>query len=268
MISVIQQLSNEVFPEKNSAGIWYQFMRLVSSGNMGFGDSVDIDGDVMVVVAAEFTPIGFPVFSSVHVFRRYENTWIQEAKLEPGDDSDIASFGSCVSIKGNFLALADKIADQHGRLYGAVFVYELDESSHSWTLLNDAIANIDCEFEFGSRLALTNNDDLFIGCDDDAGSLYHYKLLETRDKYELKQKITDYFMYGKVAVDGGTLIVLMGVGNQKVYVYIETDDIWTEVSKIESPPDSSWLHFVAILENKAIVSSDQNAYLYSLEECP
>ena len=261
--------------EKNSLGEWVQVVKIEPPSNISngsfFGQSVGICGDVMLIGASDD---GEGNEGSVFVYRRVNDTWVQEEKLAP-NDSKLEEFGIIMSVKGNLLAVADVMYGDDDE--GAVFVYGFDASSKSWKQLNGPLTNGDCGDLFGASVVLTDNKDLLIGCPYDnriTGAVYYYSLSSTGDRYVLQQKITasdgapgDWFgtIY-QMAVDGDAMLVS---SEDKAYVFIQDNNVWTEVAKIDAPTqDSYWFGaLVAMSGRKILINSFTTVYSYLLEEC-
>ena len=264
---------------KDASGRWNQVMRIEPDeiAQQAFlGSSVDADGDVLVLGASED---GDNAEGSALIYRLVDTTWRQEAKITPVD-SNLEDFGTSVSVKGTLIAVSDVY---YGSLdKGAVFVYEFDSSKNTWSQLNDPITNDDCDKEFGSSVVLVEDKSLLIGCAGDnkyTGAVYFYSLSVTGDKYLFRQKIVpsdgapdDWFGdWGQIGVDGNIMLVASLNENRDTtyfYIFAMENNAWREVAKVAAPADSAEFgNMVYFSGRTALVASNSNAYLYSLEDC-
>ncbi len=87
---------------------WVEEAALIGSDTVegdGFGNSVSISGDV-IVVGAPYHDDGGSVTGSAYVFRDNGANWIEETKLTASDTTTAGSFGACVSVSGDAIAVA------------------------------------------------------------------------------------------------------------------------------------------------------------------
>lgn len=176
----------------------------------GYGEAVDVNGDVLVVGAAEWNQCG-P--GSAYVYRRSGKGWRQEARLITSDladyeaqASDFASqrLGTSVSLGSEIVAVgapgnADALA---GGYAGAVYLYEFDGESWVETAILTAEQPDSAEIKFGMGAFARFRPSLF-------GSL--------------------------VALDGDTLAVGGDSGSQSVYVYQRNENGWQEQARLQIP---------------------------------
>jgi len=100
---------------------------LDSSGtNVGFGESVSISGDYLLVGASWVDPNGI-----VYVYERTgTNSWGNRQELKASDPEKADYFGSKVSLDGDYAAIGTSSAD-------AVYVYK--KGSDGWNNTNETI---------------------------------------------------------------------------------------------------------------------------------
>ncbi len=85
----------------------------------GFGTSVAIDGDVLVIGdAGSSTELG-----TVHVYRLIDSSWVFETKLIDSDGGADPSFGGRVSVRGDVLLVGRFGDDELGLASGAADVF-------------------------------------------------------------------------------------------------------------------------------------------------
>ncbi len=104
---------------KRSGTSWTQQAKLVASDGEAedfFGSSVSISGDY-VVIGARVDKIGSNTDQgSAYVFIRSGTSWTQEVKLTASDGAEGDTFGSSVSISGDYIIIGAKWVD-----VGAIF---------------------------------------------------------------------------------------------------------------------------------------------------
>ncbi len=91
-----------------------------------FGNSVAIDGDTLVVGAQHAGGHGV-----VYVFTRSGSSWKKQAVLSVKDSGAESSFGRCVALQGDTLAIGAPGDDSAGLDSGAAYVFT--RSSSVWT---------------------------------------------------------------------------------------------------------------------------------------
>ena len=264
--------------ERNSSNIWNNVMQIEPqdvTGEAYFGFSVQLDRETretLVIGAPDDASKG-----SVYIYRRVNNTWIQEAKLFR--DTEAGVFGEAVSIQGNLLAVGD--VQDGANDEGIVLIYEYDSASHEWNPLSN-VTNDQCLKNFGVTLTLTADNGLFVMCGDDmnnteTGAIYYY-LASDDGQYELQQTImppegsfkSAYKVTYEIVVDGSNMILssyddVYG----KTHVYTMENDSWIEVNRISAPPGDYefFADSVALSGSLLAVSSGVNVHTYSLEDC-
>ncbi len=122
--------------------------------NAYFGQSVDIQGDLIAIGARNANP---NKAGAVYLFRNVSDVWTQVAKVTPYDGKDGDQYGFTVALSGDTMAVGSRRADPDGLANaGAVYVYTVNEDSASLVMRltpDDAIAGD----EFGQSVAFAGD---------------------------------------------------------------------------------------------------------------
>jgi len=164
---------------ENKGGTWIHQENLVASDptpGAYFGQSVDIQGDLIAIGARNANPTGA---GAVYLFRNNGTGWTQVAKVIPFDGKKNDQYGFAVSISGNEMTVGSRRADPDGLTdAGAAYVYSLKgDSADLVTRLTptDAIVGD----EFGQSIAFAG-DVIAAGAwkdDDKRGSVYIFRMM-------------------------------------------------------------------------------------------
>lgn len=106
-------------------GAWVHRQSLFGSQTAfrsGFGNSVDIDGDLAIVGADSDAWSGFGS-GAAHIFQRTGGTWVEIARLTAFDGGQAQLFGHEVAISGDTAIVSAPQDDEFLSLSGAVYVY-------------------------------------------------------------------------------------------------------------------------------------------------
>lgn len=202
-------------------------------------------------------------------------------------DSNLQGFGRAVSVVNNTIAVGDLI---YKGSTGAAFVYNHDSSpsSKSWTQPPQVITNDDCGGMFGSSVVLAQNDGLLIGCSEEkiagtdvagTGAVYYYAREAIGEPYMLQQKIRSlngmveerFGDAGQIAVNEDASIMAVGTNHRdagSVHIFANMNGVWVQVETMETPPGHTRFGYkVALSGRTVLVSSIQNVFSYTLEDC-
>jgi len=257
--------------EKNSTDQWNLSERIVHD-DLGegyqFGRYVDIDNGVMVVSSSAYQ-------GSVYVYHlQTDNSWAFETKLTPTSALN-KDYGGVVKVKGKRIAVGDRMYGYDPE--GIVYLYEYNDLS--W-VPESTITNPECDGRFGVNLALEGENEIYAGCpiqSKKTGVVYYYS--SVYGVYVLQQELSAshgvpnsrFGQTQQIAVDGNLLVIGEHVQNGMATVFRRTDidSNWTEISSIESPPNSTsyFSDQVAMSGNNLVIASADNSYAYSLAAC-
>lgn len=256
----------------------------------GFGRSVDIEGDT-VVVGASNGDSGVVNAGSVYVFTGTGSSWSKQGTLTASDGEAGDSFGVSVSKSGNRIAIGASGDDDFGLSSGATYLFVLTGGSWQQEIKLTA-ADLDAGDQFGLSVSISG-ETVLVGSprDDDNGlnSGSAYVFFRTSGGWMMQQKLTaddgtagDNFGWS-VSVDGDTAVigaqldddVASGAGS--AYVFRRSGALWTQVAKLTASDGAMSDIFgrsVACTESTAIVGAYANdsvdtnagaAYVYDLE---
>jgi len=257
--------------EKNSTDQWNLSERIVHD-DLGegyqFGRYVDIDNGVMAVSSSAYQ-------GSVYVYHlQTDGTWSFKTKLTPNSALN-KDYGGVVKVKGKRIAVGDRMYGYDPE--GIVYLYEYNDLS--W-VPESTITNPECDGRFGVNLALEGENEIYVGCpiqSKKTGVVYYYSSVD--GVYVLQQELSAshgvpnsrFGQTQQIAVDGNLLVIGEHVQNGMATVFRRTDidSNWTEISSIESPPNSTsyFSDQVAMSGNNLVIASADNSYAYSLAAC-
>ena len=116
-----------------------------------FGESIDIDGDTMVIGDSKaINPANFLTCGAAYVYRRIGGVWTFEARLEAHDPWEDDKYGISVAVSGDRIIVGASSAD-HETAYprGAVYFYE--RSGNSWSFVGKEAADEDPDRTLGGN---------------------------------------------------------------------------------------------------------------------
>ena len=202
-----------------SGTTWVEEQKLTGSENSfadGFGRSVTIEGDTIVVGAFGNSDVPQSEVGSAYVFRRTETGWIEQQELTASDAAPGARFALSVDISnGTIVAGADGNSEL-GFFSGAIYIFTFDGSS--WTEqqklhAHDATAGA----SFGFHVAISG-DTIVAGAPQDSvgthtmGAAYVFSRKTSGWSQDRKlvggNNAIAFDGFGlRVAVDGDTIVV-------------------------------------------------------------
>jgi hypothetical protein len=276
-------------PEDNSAYVfvrsgadWVFQAKLNAADGSGnyFGQSVDIDGDTVVVGSPRSTVNGVTFRGAAYVFTRNGSTWTQQQKITSSDGIENDLFAEKVAVRGNMLCAGSFYSHAGGEFQaGAAYVFL--RSGNTWTETQKFAPYPGVQYAyFGASLDISD-DTLVIGASgrttgngNNQGSVLVYKLNGTI--YELQQTLTpsDRFNndgFGEsVSLDGDK--VLIGAPQRvyiegpytapkgAAYIFTRSGTVWTQQVKLLSSDitGSEAVYFgrsVSIDQNAAVIGS-------------
>ena len=269
-----------VYVFTRSSGVWSQQAYLKASnaaGADGFGRSIDLDADTLVVGA--FGEDGLT--GAAYVFIHSGGTWSQQAYLKAGNAGGVDAFGYSIAIDGDTLAVGaisedgdagSTAASPNNNAINAGAVYVFTRSGGVWSQQAYLKAgNAEAGDRFGGSIDL-DGDTLVVGAtsedgdatstaaspnDDatDAGAAYVF--IRSGDAWTQQAYLKasnaeagDVFAYG-VATDGDTLIVgapgedsLAGAA----HVFTRTGETWTQQPSLKASNAEAGDYFGVVVD--------------------
>jgi hypothetical protein len=144
-------------------GNWIETQRLTpnDSGGGGFGTSVAMNGNTLVIGAPGDSPQGFSLAGSTYVFTLVGSTWTQSAKLNPSPMHSGDEFGQPVAISGSRVLIGAPEDASHGLESGAAYIFDL--IAGTWVQTAKLIGD-DVQSTWGPHLSVSlDGDQAMIG---------------------------------------------------------------------------------------------------------
>lgn len=254
---------------------WIQEAKLTASDAVEgqyFGASVSIDGDT-VLIGAYLD--GSENSGSAYVFTRTNGVWTEQAKLTASDAGDDDNFGFAVSLDGDSALIGAYRDDDGGSSSGSAYVFVRD--GNVWTEQDKLTADDAASSDWFGYTVDLSGDSALVGAflDDDAGSRSGSAYVFTRsgDTWSQQAKLTaDDAAAGddfgsSISIDGDTAVVGayadddLASSSGSVYVYIRSDGLWTQESKLTASDGEAYSYFgrsVSIDGDRLFVGAEQD----------
>jgi len=241
--------SGAIYVFARTGGTWSEQARLVPSDTTGirqFGESVSIDGNV-IVVGAETVPDDR---GATFVFRYDGRRWNEEARLNvdipdppiPEVRTFLRGFGASVGVHGDTIVVgAPRFANSRFTV-GAIFVFEYDQGA--W---NATAGFADGQGAFGSSVAIDQDSIVAIASnsatfyDKTGGGWVRQATIRVPTEISYGSKTP---RPGKVAVDGD-LAVAAGTELKRI------DSVWQPVATVPVNPEG--IDGVAVAGGQVVV---------------
>jgi hypothetical protein len=171
-----------------TGGTWTLEQKLVANDAARFdrfGNSVSINGDSVIIGAAE-TDTNGDESGSAYVFTRTAGTWTQQDKLLPNDGAEDDEFGTSVSINNDSVIIGAYLDDDNGSSSGSAYVFT--RTAGAWTQQDKLLANDGSGGDrFGASVSISGDSTIIGAWGDnndngsDAGSAYVFTDRELMD---------------------------------------------------------------------------------------
>jgi hypothetical protein len=257
-----------------SGGIWTAQQTLMAddgAADDGFGFSVSVSGDAVVIGAPYATVGGNGGEGAAYVFTRSGATWSQAQKLGPDDGTSNFNFGWSVALGGATAVITSPVAPVgENALQGKAYVFT--DAGGSWSQTQTLLADDGSAFAtFGSSVALDGTTVVVgaAGVDSYVGAAYVFDgsggtWLQT-GKLVADDGVATEFFGISVAVSGSTALV--GAYNQRVdghngqgsaYLFTGSGGTWAQQQKLTASDGAAGARFglsVALDGSTALVGS-------------
>ena len=233
-------------------GTWKQEHKLVAADGApgdGFGSSVAIDGN-LVVVGSPFDDDKGTTSGSVYIYaRQNDGGWKEQAKLVASDGAASDDFGLTVAISDNWVLVGSPFDDDKGTTSGSAYVFTRNADG-TWKQEAKLVAKDGAKDDnFGYSVAISGKR-LIVGAygDDDKGSRSGSAYVYSRQgnaSWQQEAKLVaddgaiDNYFGMSVSISGVRLVVASYGDDQKdsdagsVYVYErQNDGIWKRKAKL------------------------------------
>jgi hypothetical protein len=271
-----------VFVFVRSGTVWTQQQKLVASdGAEGdrFGASVALDGNTIVVGAAD-NEVGANLNQgAAYVFTRSGTVWTQQQKLTASDGEPVDFFGLSVAISGETV-IVGALDDDVGALGDCGSAYVFTRSGTVWTEQQRLTASDGANGDNFGSVAISGNTALVSAKNDDVGGNLNqgsaYVFVRSGTVWTEQQKLVasdgaanDNFGNGgwTIGIDGDTVVV--GSNNDDVganfdqgsaYVFVRSGAVWTQQAHLFASDGSQLCNFgtVAIEGDTIVVGAFQD----------
>ena len=224
---------------------WVQTQLLEVQGGggaqVGFGHSLDIDGDYLAVGAVNDNSGGIVSTGAVYIFRRNGENWDYQTRLTSNQLSTYSAWGYSISLDGNYMAAGAIYADVGGvNNAGRVVIFHRD--GQNWTqtaVLQSNDPQVNARYGFSVDLL---GDYLIVGCtfeDNHAGSAFVYH--REGENWNLQMELhpddrTANQNFGEDVNLQGNYAIVGANGDEgsmgAVYVFLRNGENWTQQSKL------------------------------------
>ena len=177
-----------VFTKSNN--VWSRVARLTAPNSRygdGFGGSVAIDGDTIVVGAQNWDggSTDAPQHGAAFVFTKNNNVWSRVARLTASDYVAQDQFGFAVAVEGDTIVVGDFQDDDDGDDSGSVYLFT--KPSGGWATANETVQLTASDGAAGDNFgySVAARGDRFIvgapGVASEKGAAYVYSIPEWTD---------------------------------------------------------------------------------------
>ena len=228
------------------------------SGGILWGDldtivaeTVAISGDTILVGAPWHDEVG-AASGAAYVFRRSGGSWVQEAKLVPGDAAAGDSFGFCVALDGRTAAIGAPFDQDAGPQTGAVYVFQ--RKANGWVQAAKLTASDATQYDWFGNFVEVSGARVLVGAmmhdelGQNSGAAYVFEdspngWVETAKLVPSDGALNDQFgveggLSGDFAVVGAWHDGDAGFNSGAAYVFERKANGWQQVDKL-IPGDAS-----------------------------
>jgi hypothetical protein len=269
MDSTFGEDAGAVYVFRREGTEWVQDAKLFPSDpheDHEFGYAVAMDDDVIVVGGHDYH-FGYHIGpGSAYVFRRYGDSWVEEAKLAASDGQMDDRFGHWVTVQADTVLVRASDADAMYAFHRIDGVWgEQQKLMPPDGYIYDGFIRAALD---GDRLVLGRPADHDLG--EFAGAAYIYERVDGLWEFRHKLLAHDgeaWHSFGVSAAIRDDTLLVGAVGEEPgeeggpvsawVYLYRLVDDQWTEFGKLSGYGWSDFGQYVALLGDRALVAADR-----------
>ncbi len=231
---------------------WIQQVRLAGrSGCVGFGDSVLIDGNYIIIGERGYVAINngrnrsWNQYGAAYIYNFNGTDWTEQAVLVGSDTGRDDRFGDAVSISGDYVIAASEVNyNPYKQLNGAAYVFKRDGSN--WDQQAKVIASDGTIADSFGRSIAISGDYFAVGAPSDdengnsSGSVYIFK--REGNSWTEQTKLwagEEGDNFGEaISMDGNYIVIGArndddnGRNSGSVFVYERKDTNWEYLNKI------------------------------------
>ena len=241
---------------KRSGSNWNQDTILTGSGggtNDLFGTSVDIDGEYIIIGAAQYHHSSSPGPGKAYVFKRIGNIWSEETILNPVGAANNDQFGQKVSISGDYAIIGSQQDVGGNSEQGNCYVFKM--SGGSWSLDTTLVASDGAAEDFYGFDVDIDGDQIVVGAreanhngESNRGKAYVYSLNGgswVEDAILLASDGSAFKEFGyAVSIRNNNIIVSSWEQSSgSVYYFSKNGSSWKEQSKLEASDSENFTAF-------------------------
>ena len=268
-------LENRTAAESTLSAPQTQETKLIGS-DAGIGDlygwSVALDGDV-AVVGAVYDDNNNDMSGAAYVFRRYGQTWVEEAKLTGSDVVFEDHQARMVAVNGDVILVPATYDNDNGYHAGAVYVFRWDGAN--WNEEAKLVASDGAAEDYFGYGVAVHGDLILVGAkgDDDngvdAGSAYIFRWDGANWNEEAKLLASDggagdYFSFSVAVQDNVALLSAVydddqGTDSGSAYVFRWNGLAWDEEAKLMAEDGTAHDQFgwsVSLSNGVALIGAD------------
>jgi hypothetical protein len=270
-----------------SGTTWSQQAKLVASdkaANDYFGGSVSISGIYAIIGATGKDPNGQSSAGAAYTFKRSGSSWSQESKLTASDFAYADSFGSGVSISGDYIIIGAYREDPSG-VSNAGSAYIFVRYGSSWYQQAKLVAGDKAASDQFGRNVSISGDFAIVGAGfadpngvSNAGAAYIFKRSGSSWSQEAKLTASDKAasdIFGGSVSISSTGYAIIGASGQDpngqssagaAYIFVRSGSSWSQQVKLISPNISAGGQFgrSVSIDGDRVVASAPREYVNSI----
>jgi hypothetical protein len=250
-----------------------------ASAFANFGSSVSIDGDYIIIGASQEDTNGLNAGSAYLFKRNDDNNISQLAKLTSSDIAAGDSFGTSVSIDGDYVVIGAPNSNTNGTNAGSTYIFKINSDSDITQIAKIQSSDIASGDKFGGSVSISG-DYIVVGAVGEAtygelsGSAYVFKRNSDSDVSQIAKVQSDdiltkdnfgnsvsmkgdYIVVGAFRADNGNI----GSNEGSAYIFKRNSDSnITQITKIQAHDADTSDNFgnaVAISDQVIVVGAKQ-----------